>query len=269
MIVHCNSEHWWFGEKVGEATATYTAARKVFCVSEGNLDLLRIQVSDSLSNAELVWSPYNISPDRRPPWPDQSDCWRLACVARLEPAAKGQDLLLRVLARSEWRDRPIELSLFGTGPDEQVLRILAQTLQMTSVYFRGHVPDVGMIWEKNHLLILPSRHEGRPLSLIEAMWCGRPAVVTDVGGNAELCLDGETGFVAEAPTVQALSNALERAWMRRGEWKQLGKQARGRAESIIPRDPVALFCERLKVCTVATLHGDVSRKIKMHDRANL
>src|SRR5580704_14597885 len=104
VIVHCNSEYWWFGEQFGEANATYTAARKVFCVSENNLELLRIQVRDPLSNAELVWSPYNISSDRKPAWPDEGEGWRLACVARMEPAAKGQDLVLRALARSEWQD---------------------------------------------------------------------------------------------------------------------------------------------------------------------
>lgn len=251
IIVHCNSEHWWFGENFGEAAASYVGARRVFCVSQKNLDLLCIQVGVPLSNAEVTWSPYNISPEWKSTWPDEDQCWRLACVARLEPAAKGQDLLLRILAGTEWRDRPIEVNFFGSGPDEKVLRQYAETLQITNARFRGHVLDVGRIWEQNHLLILPSRYEGRPLSLIEAMWSGRAAVVTDVGGNAELCVDGETGFVAEGPTVQAFSNTLERAWNRRNEWEKLGKAARGRAESLIPRDPAKLFCERLKTCAAA------------------
>jgi glycosyltransferase involved in cell wall biosynthesis len=98
------------------------------------------------------------------------------------------------------------------------------------------------------MLVLPSRYEGRPLSLIEAMWCGRPAVVTDVGGNAELCMDGETGFVAQAPNVPAFSNALEKAWERRTEWQKLGEASRARAERLVPKDPAALFCERLMAC---------------------
>jgi glycosyltransferase involved in cell wall biosynthesis len=83
------------------------------------------------------------------------------------------------------------------------------------------------------------------------MWCGRPAVVTDVGGNAELCLDDETGFVAPAATLSSFTHTLERAWERRKEWLRLGHAARARAENKIPKDPVALFCERLKACAVA------------------
>jgi glycosyltransferase involved in cell wall biosynthesis len=248
IVVHCNSEHWYFQEHVVEAVASYTAADRVFCVSRRNLDLLRLQVGEPLLNAEVVWNPHNVSPDHSPAWPDESGGWRLACVARIDVAAKGQDLLLQTLARTEWRDRPVQLNLFGAGADEIALRRMASMLQLGGVHFRGHVADVHAIWQQNHLLVLPSRYEGLPLALIEAMWCGRPAVVTDVGGNVELCLDDETGFVSPAATVSSFAAALERAWQRRSEWLHLGQAARARAENLIPSDPVALFCERLTTC---------------------
>jgi glycosyltransferase involved in cell wall biosynthesis len=253
IIVQCNQEQWWFGNQLSEANASYTAAGGVFCVSRNNLDLLRSQLGASLPNGEVVWNPYNVSADRIAAWPDESGGWRLACVARIDLAAKGQDLLLKTLARQEWRDRPIELNLFGTGPDEAVLRQMAEALHLNNVHFRGHVSDIEAIWEQNHLLVLPSRFEGLPLALVEAMWCGRPQVVTDVGGNAEICVDGETGFVAESPTLSAFSNTLERAWKRRNEWQKQGEAARTRAESLIPKDPAALFCQRLTACATEAL----------------
>jgi glycosyltransferase involved in cell wall biosynthesis len=251
IIVHCNSELWWLGEQVGEAVATYTAARKVFCVSRSNLDLLRLQVGEPLLNAELVRNPYNVSPEHISAWPDVSGGWRLACVARIDPAAKGHDLLLQTLARPEWRDRPVELNFFGAGPHELALRRMAEILKLNNVHFRGHVTDIGAIWEQNHLLVLPSRYEGLPLALVEAMWCGRPAVVTDVGGNAELCVDGATGFVAPAATVSCVAHTLQRAWERRAEWRHLGQAARARVESLLPIDPIPLFCKRLEALSVA------------------
>jgi len=95
------------------------------------------------------------------------------------------------------------------------------------------------------LLLLPSRFEGLPLALVEAMWCGRPAVVTDIAGNTELCVDGETGFVAAAPAAALLEQAMENAWERRMEWRRMGMAARSRVEQLIPRDPVAEFCKLL------------------------
>ncbi|MGI9165004.1 MAG: hypothetical protein ACR2G5_01205 [Pyrinomonadaceae bacterium] len=57
------------------------------------------------------------------------ETWNLACVARLEPAAKSQDLLFQVLALPQWRDRPLQIKLYGSGPCERSLRQLAARLQ--------------------------------------------------------------------------------------------------------------------------------------------
>lgn len=252
FIIQCNYENWWFpDESLGDAVASYTNARKVFCVSHGNLNLLRYQVAEPLPNAEVVWNPYCVSPERAPSWPTFDDVWHLACVARLEPTAKGQDLLLRVLSRRQWRERPVHLNLYGTGFYEQSLRRMAEMLEVRKVSFHGHGNDVEAIWASNHMLILSSRYEGLPLALVEAMWCGRPAIVTDVGGNAELCVDGETGFIASAPTELGVNRALELAWERRSEWQQIGNAARARAEALVPKNPIGLFSEKLKSCVAA------------------
>lgn len=261
LIVHCNSEHWWFEDRlVEEVAASYKSAQKVFCVSHGNLNLLRMQLGDQMQNAEIVWSPYNVSPESIPPWPIENGRWRLACVARLDPAAKGQELLMQVLARPEWRARPVEVDFFGEGPHELALRRLADMLQLNQVHFRGHVSDIEAIWEQHHMLVLPSRYEGLPLVLVEAMWCGRPAVVTEVAGNTEVCVDNETGFVAPAPTVPLLAETLQRAWDRREDWQGMGQAARARAESQIPRDPIAMFAERLRSCVDRTRQALASAK---------
>jgi glycosyltransferase involved in cell wall biosynthesis len=246
MLAHCNYEGWSFRQQLNDAVESYKHARKVFYVSHGNFELLQLQLGEYLANAELVRNPYNVSPEISIPWPQEEGRWRLAGVARIEVAAKGQDLLLRTFARPEWRSRPIELNLYGTGPDEAMLRRMQEFLQLKNVHLRGHVSDVQTIWGQNHLLVLPSRFEGLPLALTEAMWCGRPAVVTDVGGNAELCIDGKTGFVAPSATVSAFSATLERAWERRGEWRQLGDAARSYVDKQIPRDPTRLFANELK-----------------------
>lgn len=259
IIVQCNSDLWWFEKgRIDHAREAYTAASRVFCVSRSNRDLLNFQVGTQLSNAEVVWNPYSVPPEVAPAWPDESTGWRLACVARLDPSAKGHDLLLKTLARPEWRDRPVQLNCFGSGHYEPSLRRMSEMLGLRNVAFRGHVANIRSIWEENHMLVLPSRYEGLPLALVEAMWCGRPAVVTDVAGNTEMCIDNETGFVAPAPTVPLLVDTLQRAWDRREDWQRMGQAARARAESQIPRDPIAVFAEKLISCTVTARHVPTS-----------
>ena len=246
VISQCNSEAWWPPDKVAtEMSAAYLAARKIFCVSQGNLRLLEQQVGTSLQQAEVVRNPYNVPPNQSVTWPAATDIWRLACVARLDPAAKGQDLLFHVLARPVWRQRAIEVNLFGGGPCEQGLRRLAERLQLNQVRFHGHVEDVTRIWTQNHLLVLPSRYEGLPLALVEAMWCARPTLVTAVAGNTELCSDGETGFIAPAPTEDLLAETMERAWEQRQNWQKMGAAARLRVEQSIPKYPITVFCDQL------------------------
>ena len=248
-IVQCNAEGFWPSDELSlKLAAVYQSATKVFCVSQSNLELLDRQVGVPLPNATVVRNPFNVSPHAPPPWPAENGIWKLACVARLDPGAKGQDLLFEVLSRPQWRERPIEVKLYGNGPCERSLRQLAERLGLTTVHFRGHVDDVKAIWAKNHLLVLPSRYEGLPLALVEAMWCERPALVTDVGGSADLCVDGETGFVAPAATARILEKSLERAWTCRDEWQATGKAGRARVQQLIPRDPVGQFCEQLLEC---------------------
>ena len=245
-IVQCNMEGWYPNDEKCVAMAkAYLAAKKIFCVSQHNLKLLEYQLGEKLPQASVVWNPYNVVSTPPPAWPSVDGIWKLACVARLEPAAKGQDLLFQVLAQKHWQELPIEINLYGSGPCARNLQKLAGSLQLSNVHFRGHVADVNEIWKENHLLVLPSRFEGLPLALVEAMWCARPALVTDIGGNAEMCVDGETGFVAPAPAFGLLAQTLTQAWQRRDDWQAMGKTARARAERLVPVDPIGVFCKQL------------------------
>jgi glycosyltransferase involved in cell wall biosynthesis len=93
---------------------------------------------------------------------------------------------------------------------------------------------------------MPSRFEGLPLAMVEAMLCSRPIVATDIAGHAEIVEDGVTGFLADAPTPRALAAALERFWARRTEAEEIGKAGHRRIQQLVPPDPVRLFAENLK-----------------------
>jgi len=253
-VVQSNGEPMWPADSLaGRLAAVYRVAHRVVCVSRGNLEMLENQLGESLPNATVAWNPYNVPVDQPPDWPAANGTWKMACVARLEPLAKGQDLLFQLFARSPWKERPVELNLYGGGDCARSLQKLAERFHLQNVHFHGHVPDVRRIWEQNHILVLPSRFEGLPLALVEAMWSARPAIVTDVAGNAEVCVDGETGFVAAAPAVGLLSETLERAWNQRHDWQRMGLVARARAEKLIPKDPVGAFCRLLQEIA-ASLH---------------
>lgn len=228
------------------ARALFAGAHRSVFVADGNRATAQRQFATELPNAVVAGSPADLAAGETPPWP-AGERMELAVVGRMHVFAKGQDVLFEALATSEWRSRDWGLSLFGEGWDLRYLHELAGHYGLEErVTFRGVVSDIRAVWERHHLLVMPSRAEGVALALVEAMLCGRPAVVTDVGDQARWVTDGETGFVSPAPTVSALRPALERAWRTRADWQQIGQRARAAALRRTERPPSQVVLELLR-----------------------
>jgi len=247
IIAQAAAEQWWPDDDVaGRVAACYGSANAAYFVSEGNLALTRRQFGTPLRNARVIRNPFNVHYDARPVWPsDPSAGLSFACIGRLEVKAKGQDLLVEVLDLPHWRKRNVRVSLVGKGINERGLRGWIDGLKLTNVSFAGFVDNIEQVWSTHHALVLPSRYEGMPLALVEAMLCGRPAIVTDVAGHRELVRDGVNGFLAKAPTVDLLDEAMNRAWENRHRLKEMGEQAAIDVRQWVSADPVEDFVREL------------------------
>ncbi|OIO39234.1 MAG: hypothetical protein AUJ71_01165 [Candidatus Omnitrophica bacterium CG1_02_49_16] len=245
-ITHsAHAGHWPSDRLAASCSEAYKAAAACFFVSNANRAMTQWQLAADLSQAEIIRNPFNVSYDVAPPWPLVDPRYRLACVARLEPPSKGHDLLFEVMNMKKWRDRPLEVVLYGSGLHEMNLKNLKKYLNLTHVVFAGFTDRVEGIWSQCHGLILASRVEGLPLALVEAMLCGRVVIATDIGGNAEVIEDNVSGFIAKEPSVRLIDEALERAWQRRDEWEEMGKNGAKRIRELVPRDPTRVFYEKL------------------------
>ncbi|HJP92408.1 MAG TPA: glycosyltransferase [Pyrinomonadaceae bacterium] len=246
LISQKATDHFWPPDKSRQyRRAIFQGAARCFFVSEHNRRLTEEQLGATLTNAEIVRNPNLVSADGPLPWPGREDeCLRLACVARLYLLDKGQDILLRVLAREKWKHRNLHVSFFGQGINGEALVDLAASLGVHNISFEGQTDDVPGIWKIHHALILPSRAEGLPLSLVEAMMCARPVIVTRVGGNSEVVDDRVTGFLA-APDEDSLDAALEEAWARKRELSDMGRLASIRIRELVSPNPAEDFANRL------------------------
>jgi glycosyltransferase involved in cell wall biosynthesis len=247
IIAQAAAEEWWPVDEIAERLAVcYENASAAYFVSEGNLALSRRQFGTPIPRGHVVRNPFNVRYDARPEWPtDSTQELALACIGRLEPKAKGQDLLLEVLALPHWRERRVGVSLVGTGVNERGLRGTIEKLQLSNVHLTGFVDDIEGLWSRHHALVLPSRYEGMPLALVEAMLCGRPCIVTDVAGHKELVRDGVNGFLAKAPAVELLDEAMNRAWHCRLRLKEMGETARADVRAWVSADPGEDFAREL------------------------
>jgi len=204
----------------------FANANAVFFVSERNRKTTERNLVMGIKNAVIISNPANLNKYDSLPFPADGQCVQFASVARLDTAYKGQDLLFEVLSSNKWKERNWKLNIFGEGPDRKYLEELIIFFNLSEhIFLRGKTDDIAQVWTTNHLLIMPSIAEGTPLALIEAMICGRPSVVTNVGGNSAIVKDGITGFIAQAPTTALLDQALERAWMEKNNWSVMGNRA--------------------------------------------
>lgn len=250
LVIQSADEHRWPGDDFLEPLReSYLGAAACFFVSLGNQDLVEVMLAARLPNARVVCNPFNVRYDAAPSWPANDGEVRLGCVGALAPVAKGQDLIFRVLARPDWRARPVRLSLYGAGQNARSISALAKMLGIADrVEFRGFTDDIERVWAEHHALVLPSRHEGMALAVLEALLCGRVCVVTEVAGNPEFIDDEVTGFLAKAPTEPLLAEAMERAWVRRQEWPAIGAAAARAVRERVPADPVGKFVKEIERC---------------------
>jgi glycosyltransferase involved in cell wall biosynthesis len=218
---------------------TLLKAQKCLFVSQHNRKLTEEQFGTRLPNSDIILNP--VKTRVKPlPYPSTANGYKLACIGRLFIIDKGQDILLRVLAQPKWQERDIHISFFGAGRDKDGLQELADLLEVKNISFVGYNTDLEDIWTNHHALILPSRSEGLPLTIIEAMSLGRTVITTNAGGNTEILQDNLTGFIGEANEID-FEQTLERAWAKRDEWEQMGMKAAKYIKEIMPETPEKFF----------------------------
>lgn len=101
--------------------------------------------------------------------------------------------------------------IVGSGEDEAELRLLRSRLGVEeSVDFLGYRRDARRLLHAFDVFVVPSRHEGLPVALLEAMALGRPVVATSVGGVPEVIRDGVNGLLVPPEDPAALAVGIVR-----------------------------------------------------------
>ncbi|BCA54099.1 putative Glycosyl transferase group 1 [Nitrospira sp. KM1] len=119
--------------------------------------------------------------------------------------------------------------LVGRGELEVHLKSQAHDLGIEKkVRFLGLRHDVPKLLEIMDLFVMPSLSEGLSIALLEAMAAGKPVIVTDVGGNPELVVQGKTGLIVPSKDSGALAAALTAMLTDRNRMKQFGSAGKHR-----------------------------------------
>ena len=152
---------------------------------------------------------------------------------------KGLPLLIEALRRL--RPAPMRLTLLGRGrPFEPPAGIEVRYVQEA-----GGDPFLALVYGAADLLIHPSLADNQPLAVAEALAAGLPVVALPVGGVPEMVRPGRTGWLAAAPTAEALAGAIGAALAARAEWPAYAERCRAEARQEYDLDRQAARYERL------------------------
>ena len=233
----------------------YKRARITICVSKQICRTLETYYS--INPCNLTFIPNPINPD-----PIDHTCHAkidirqhfILQVGRLT-VQKGQDITLRAFRNLLEVFPNLHLVFAGEGPDRQRLEQLAKKLGVyEKIRFLGWVKDPRPLMKKALFLVHPSRYEGWPNVLAEALWCGCPVIATRCGGGPEEMLeDGRFGMLIAPDNEKELEKAM-RLFLEDGELRK-GFMEAGRIRA---RDfePSKIALRYKKVIEEAALRAD-------------
>jgi glycosyltransferase involved in cell wall biosynthesis len=172
---------------------------------------------------------------------------RLLSVGRLVHQ-KGFDLAARALAGM--RELDWQWVIAGDGSFRPEFEILCRELGISE---RVHLPgwqskeQLTQQYQRANLFVFPSRHEGMPNAVLEAMASGLPVVASRIAGNEELVVHNETGMLFQSESVTELQSCLKELIPEAGRRQLMGAAARTRVEAQFSWAGVAEQYSRLLV----------------------
>ena len=161
----------------------------------------------------------------------------LALFAGRLAAQKGVDVLINAVDLLQHIRPKLVTLIAGDGPDHARLEAQAQAFELIStgrVRFLGHRDDVPRLLAAADFLVLPSRYEGLPNVVLEAMRFRKPVVATAAPGTVEVVVNGETGLLVPVGDHKELARAIRDVVDDPGASPTLGRSGPGASGEPLP-----------------------------------
>lgn len=203
------------------------------CVTANSRDILK-HIQSSVPTARCRFVPNSVSFPEESKNFSTSKNW-IVSVARLEHQ-KGLDTLIKAFSILHRAAPDWQLHLIGSGKMHDELVNLSKRLGVeNAVFFHGTVEDPYIWLRQADVFALPSRREGMPNAVLEAMAVGLPVVVSDASGGAlEIVEDKVSGRVVPVGNSEALASAMEGLVQNPSERIRLGRSGQKKVSSLSP-----------------------------------
>ena len=183
----------------------YSRYDEIICVSEQVKAALNEYIESTKSKSIVIRNAIPVDENVV----ETSKVYDLLFAGRLEDA-KGVDVLIRAVSILQDRFKfEVKLAILGDGSKRAHLEDLSNQLKVTDeISFFGVQKDVKSFLAASKIFVLPSRWEGLPVVILEAMANRMPIIATPVGGIPEVIEDGVNGILVEPENPEALAKKI-------------------------------------------------------------
>ena len=226
------------GKRARRLMSAYVAPRlcdKTICVSNAVRDSLVQDYHFPLEKAVTIYNGVSVSTfvpsvgegiAVRDKLGIHSEEFVLVCAARLS-GEKGIDILLLAMSEIVRRNVSCKCIIVGDGYLREELSEQVRQLGLAGhIFMLGFQQDVRPYLLAANAFVLTSYKEGLPFAILEAMACGLPCIVTNVGGNAEAVAHNVTGLVVKAGSPIDVAEAVYSLFTHPEERKRMSREAR-------------------------------------------
>lgn len=186
----------------------YSRYSKIICVSELVKKELNKYLPESKEKSVVIKNAVLV---RNELHRNNNFDWDILFVGRLEEA-KGVDILLKAIHFLKTQNNlELKVAIVGSGSKKDEYENLSKQLGLNnSVKFLGLRNDIQALMQSSKIFVLPSRWEGLPMVILEAMANGIPIIATKVGGIPEVIKDGVNGLMVEKEDIAGLAEKIYR-----------------------------------------------------------
>jgi len=201
----------------------------------GDCDTIRqLATSYGLPSERIVTFPWGVDLSRFTPGsaPGSAPTFTLLSTRGWE-AIYGAEVIAQAFVLAAQQHPELRLVMLGNGSQASLLRkIFERGGVLEQVLFPGLVSQAELprYYRTSDVYISASHSDGTSISLLEAMACGRPAIVSDIPGNREWVTPGENGWWFVDNNPAALAQAISQAIEKRNQLPEMGQAARLVAE---------------------------------------
>ena len=158
---------------------------------------------------------------------------KMVALTRINTREKALFELVNAVTMLKKRGKNLSLDIYGEGKNTDVLRYhIKKNAVETLIHLKGFTMNPQNILPNYSVFVLPSKFEGLPLAILEAIEAGLVVVASNVGGIPEIIEDGKTGFLIDGYSPESIAHAITRVLESRDDFQQIAKNARDKLETV-------------------------------------